>query len=123
MTGLKMIETAATMLGYTNINGNLQLNARINSKSLVTVNQVYSDLWRVCYDIEFVPLKSIHEEIKLPERALNDVMPYGVAMFLAQSESDGDQQQLYSALYNRKRTGLSRKDSIVDVLPVGEECF
>ena len=35
--------------------------------------------------------------------ALHDVMPYGVAMLLALSEGDGDNQLLYAGLYNRKR--------------------
>lgn len=121
MTGLEMVEKAAVLLGYTAANGNLQLSARIKIKSLAVVNQVYSDLWRVCNDAEFVPLRSIHEEIKLPERALNDVMPYGVAAFIAQSEDDGEQQQIWIRLYNQKRLGLSRKEFIEDVLPRGED--
>lgn len=119
MTGQKIIENAISLLGYTAANGNLQQNARIAAKALVTVNQIYSDLWRICNDGDFVPLKTVHEEIKLPERAVNDVMPYGLAMLIAQSESDGDQQQLYAALYNRKRTSLSKRESIQDVLPRG----
>lgn len=117
MTGQEMLKFATDLLGYTNANGNLQLSARIMSKALVNVNLIYSDLWRVCKDGEFTPLSNIHGKIELPERALNDVMPYGVAMMIAQNESDGDQQQLYSVLYNRKRAALSRKDNIEDAMP------
>ena len=130
MTGYDIIKKAMELLGYTASNGNLQLNARISSKSLAVVNVIYSDLWHVCYggetdcfasarnDIkEFVPLENIHEEINLPERAINDVMIYGVASFIAQSESDGDQQQIYTTLYNQKRASLSKKETVQDVLP------
>ena len=117
MTGQQMIEKSEILLGYTASNGNLQLSARITGKALMIVNQVYSDLWRICYDEAFIPLENIHSEIALPERVLNDVMPYGVAMFIAQSESDGEQQQMYSFLYNKKRAGLNRKEQIIDVMP------
>ncbi len=117
MTGQQILKLATDLLGYTNANGNLQLSARIMGKAVVNINLIYSDLWRICYDTEFEPISNIHGEIKLPERVLNDIMPYGVAMMLAQSESDGDQQQLYSVLYNRKRTSLSKKEGIEDVLP------
>ena len=41
------------------------------------------------------------------ERACIDILPYGAAMFLAQSEGDGDSQRLYAALYNQKRAGAA----------------
>jgi hypothetical protein len=117
MTGQQILKVATDLLGYTNANGNLQLSSRIMGKALVNLNLIYSDLWRACSDEEFIPLSNIHGEVKLPERIINDIMPYGVAMMLAQSESDGDQQQLYSVLYNRKRASLVKKESIKDVLP------
>lgn len=120
MTGKKMLETAVNMLGYRAANGNLQLNSRVISKGLTLLNLIYGDLWRICFDGEFCPLEKMQDKILLPDRALNDIMPYGVAMLIAQSESDGDQQQLYATLYNRKRTGLSNKDSIKDIMPRGE---
>ena len=117
MTGHEAVKKAAEMLGYTAANGNINLSARLAAKQLTLLNLVYSDLWRVCETGEFVPLKLLQDEIQLPERALNDCFLYGLAAFMAQSESDGDQQQIYILLYNRKRTGLSRRESIVDVLP------
>ena len=44
-------------------------------------------------------------------------MPYGVAMMISQSEDDGDQQQLYSRLYNQKRSGFSKVEKLEDVMP------
>lgn len=117
MTGQEILKTAADLLGYNDANGNFLLSARISSTAVTTVNRIYSDLWHICNDTEFTPIKTLQEEIKLPERVLNDVMPYGVAMMMAQSESDGDQQQMYSVLYNRKRASLSKTEKIQDVLP------
>lgn len=117
MTGQEMIEKASRLLGYTASNGNLQLSSRLASKGLDILNQIYSDLWRICKKDLFLPLANVSVDIDLPERAINDVMPYGVAMFLAQSEEDSAQQQIYATLYNRKKTGLSRTDTIKDVLP------
>ena len=42
-------------------------------------------------------------------------MPYGVAMLMAQTVGDGDNQSLYAALYNRKRAGMTKSDRRVDV--------
>ncbi len=117
MTGQEMVKKAAAILGYTDNGGNVQLSARITSRSLTLINLIYSDLWRICNDGDFSPIGGLQEELALPERALNDVMPYGVAMMIAQSESDGDQQQFYSAIYNRKRASLSKTETVKDVLP------
>lgn len=121
MTGQTIIEQAARLLGYTAANGNLQLSARITNRALGIINSIYSDLWRICCEGDFVAAPTLLTEIKLPERALNDVFIYGAAMLMAQSESDGDSQQLYASIYNQKRSGLSRVTVITDVLPRGED--
>ena len=121
MTGQAIIEQAARLLGYTSANGNLQLSARITNRALGIINSIYSDLWRICGEGDFVAAQTLHAEIKLPERALNDVFIYGAAMLMAQSEADGDSQQLYAAIYNQKRAGLSKVTVIKDVLPRGED--
>lgn len=117
MTGVKITEMAAKLLGYTTSNGNLQLSERIMSKALVCVNLIYSDLWSICKNEEFNPLASLGDAIDLPDRVLYDVMSYGVAMMIAQSESDGDNQQLYAGLYNKKRSSLSFTETIEDRFP------
>lgn len=117
MTGQEMIQKASCLLGYIASNGNMQLSSRLASKSLDILNQIYSDLWRVCKKGFFLPLANVSVNIDLPERAINDVMPYGVAMLMAQSEEDSMQQQIYATLYNRKKIGLSRIETIKDVWP------
>ena len=70
---------------------------------MAAVNQIYGDLWFTGRKEPFLPLTSLRETLSLSARQLHDVMPYGVAMLLALSEGDGDNQLLYAGLYNRKR--------------------
>lgn len=121
MTALKMFEKAMTMCGYTTADG---VNGREDmlKKALTVINLVYADLYNAFVaipgkDEEFSELESIHDQIELPGRILSDIMPYGVAMYLAQSESDADNQNLFAALYNRKRVGLVRVEKVKDTLP------
>lgn len=117
MTGQEILKTAADLLGYNDANGNFLLSARISSTAVTTVNRIYSDLWHICNDTEFTPIKTLQEEIKLPERVLNDVMIYGLTAFIAQNEEDGEQQQIWIRLYNQKRASLSKIDVIKDTMP------
>ena len=86
----------------------------------------YGNQRRVCRFIlclgrtSFLPALSPEDAIDLPERVLNDVMPYGAAAFLAQSENDGDQQQYYIMLYNQKRAALTTVDRVTDSMPTAE---
>ena len=100
------------LLGYS-------LNERISAKSVSLINLVYSDLWHICGEGEFEPLKSVKQTLKLPERVLADVFVYGLAMFLAQSEEDTEQQSFYSFTYAQKRASLSKMDKITDVSYLG----
>lgn len=116
MTGHEALNQALILLGYTDQNGNEQLTRRIMNKAVATVNTVYEDLWQCVSDEEFKPINTLSEEIKLKDRALT-ALPYGVAAFLAQSENDGDQQQLWMQTFNKKRAGLTRLGRIVDTVP------
>ena len=81
---------------------------------------MYADLFYALGRTEFSPVLSPEDAIDLPERVLNDVMPYGAAAFLAQSENDGDQQQYYIMLHNQKRAALTRSESVEDSMPTPE---
>jgi hypothetical protein len=77
---------------------------------------VYAELARNC-EQEFVPLESLSQEIKLPDRAINEVFPCGVAMYIANAEGDESAQSYWGAEYNAKRATLSHFGEIKDVLP------
>ena len=120
MTGMNLFDKAMEMLGYASADG-ISGKDDMLKKALTLINLVYADLW-FAFEADqgkepFKPLNLIGDEIVLPERILHDVAPYGLAMFLAQSESDADNQQLYAALYNRKRKGYNRVETVIDRLP------
>lgn len=142
MKAKELLNNTLKMLGYTNADGNAELSGRIRNNAIVTVNLVYGDLWRICKTTkngtlspkstnadnspwdqqgepmgEFEPIQSLSDEIKLPQNALGDVFLYGLAMHIARSENDGDQQQYFAALYNARRAGLTQYDSVMNTLP------
>ena len=104
-TGQDVLEQALRLLNYTDIYGQLdgQQHTELYKRGLAAVNQIYGDLWFTGRKEPFLPLTSLRETLSLSARQLHDVMPYGVAMLLALSVGDGDNQLLYAGLYNRKR--------------------
>lgn len=120
MTAADMEKKIINLLGYTDGSGNIAQNTHLRQRALTAINTVYADLFYALGRTEFSPVLSPEDAIDLPERVLNDVMPYGAAAFLAQSENDGDQQQYYIMLYNQKRAALTRSESVEDSIPVPE---
>ena len=119
MTANTLLNNALKMLGYSDSDGNTELTARLRNCATVTVNLVYSDLWHICNDGEFVPIKSLFDEIKLPGKATDEAFVYGLAMHIARSENDGDQQQMFAMLYNSKRAGLTKYEKVKEAVPRG----
>jgi len=118
MTGLNMFDKVMLLLGYSGANGEVLGKDELLTRGLVAINQIYSDLLYIGGNDDFVPLLNINDEIKLPPRELYDVMPYGVAMFLAAAEGDGDNQQIFAESYNKKRVSVKAKAChITDTLP------
>lgn len=116
MTAKQIIKDALKLLGYTSAAGNEQLTARIMNKAISIINVVYADLWNKERTEDFKPIIKLDDEIKMSNKAIN-VMNYGVAAFIAQSETDGDNQQLWMSNYNNKLRTLSRIDTKQDALP------
>ena len=116
--GQAVLEQALRLLNYTDVYGQTDgvQHMELYKRGLAAVNQVYADLWYTGKKEPFIPLCSLKEPILLPQRQLRDVMPYGVAMLLALSEGDGDNQLLYAEIYNRKRTAASDCRKRLDVL-------
>lgn len=117
MTGTQILDKAIRLLGYTDGMGIAEMNGRLKSRAVPVINAVYSDLFYLLHDYGFSGVRELKDEICLPNRVLNDVMPYGVAAFLAQGESDGDQQQYFMMIYNNKRLGVADRAEVRDVLP------
>lgn len=109
-TGEDIQTRALLLLNYTDQDGKIRsdLYADIFARSLTLVNQIYADIWYSRFPRGFTPLQTLSEPLLLPDAAADDVMPYGVAMLMAQSVGDADNQALFAQLYNAKRGRLSR---------------
>ena len=109
-TGMDVCLRAMSLLGYTGIDGVVDAaqSAELVRRGLNIVNQVLADLWPLEKTIQFTPMASIHEDVPLSVEAVEGILPYGVAMFLAQAEGDGTNQQYYASLYQQKRNAVRR---------------
>ena len=121
MKAITLLNDALKMLGYSDSDGNAELTQRLRNRAVVTVNLVYGDLWRIFNSESFKTIKSMDDEVALPEKALGDVFLYGLAMHIARSENDGDQQQFFTMLYNAKRAGLTQYDKVKNTVPRGAD--
>ncbi len=117
MTVREMYQKALTLLGYAG-SDSISGEAEFVRKGIAVINQIYSDLFYAVSKESFVYVNSFTDKINLPERILNDVMPYGVAMLLAQSENDSDNQMIFAALYNKKRTGVTNIGQVKFTEPI-----
>jgi hypothetical protein len=119
MIAKNIIDKAMALLGYADIEGNTD-SARFQLASITAVNAIYSDLYYLNTKTDFKPITSANDSVNLEERVLNDVMPYGVASFIAQNMGDTVNQQFYSQMYNLKRKSVSVQATITDTLPTVE---
>ncbi len=121
MTGTDILRQAYTLLNYTDANGNVNAanNANLSKRALSIVNQIYADLWHPrTVGAKFEVLSTMNQALDLDDYTAINIMPYGVAMMLAQSDGDADNQSVYAALYNQRRAGaVTTTDRIIDKLP------
>ena len=122
-TGKDVIVRALRLLGYTDSAGEsdvLQDAVRMR-RGADAVMQIYEDVKRLdaCGEA-YKSLLSMNEAIPLSTATVDDVMPYGVAMLLAQSEGDAESQAFFAKVYSQKRMAVPRKTvRRRDVLPRG----
>ncbi len=122
MTGQEVFRQAMRLLGYTDTLGDLDSaqNTELYKRGLTVINQLVCDLSLSERDTMAPPLGSLRQELPLSERTARDVLPYGVAMLLAAAEGDGDNQQLFAALYDQKRVSVRQGyERRTDTLPRG----
>lgn len=116
MTAKEIISKAILLLGYDDGLGNTS-DERFQMSSKNALNFVYNDLVSCLGRDDFKDIKNLLEEIEMPKRVLFDVMPYGVAAFIAESLGDGEKQQYFASLYNFKRKSVTYEDKVQDVIP------
>lgn len=121
MNGMSLFNRAMEMLGYASEEG-ISGRDDMLKKALTLVNNVYAELYYAFVgghgkEDNFVSLANINDTLNLPKYVLTDIAPYGVAMYLAQSESDADNQSLYASIYNQKKLRGKSVGRITDRLP------
>ncbi len=115
MTVKELISKAIILLGYNDDLGNTS-DARFQISSKVAFDTVYSDIF-FCLNREGFKELSLADEIQLPESIVHNVMPYGVAAFIAESLGDADKQRYFMNIYNKRRVSLSHYEDMVDDIP------
>lgn len=110
----EVINRAMVLLGYTDQFGTPDSEQYIAmyKRGIDFTNAICTDLARL-ENKTFKDFISVDDEILLSEVTVNDIVPYGVAMWLAQSDNDGDNQQLFAGLYNAKRATTPRPQRTV----------
>ena len=120
MTGTVAFRQALSLLNYTDTHGDggVPGGAALQRRALPVLNQIVADLWYIGSNEPFVPLAALGEEIPLPLPTVLNVLPYGVAMLLAQIEGDADNQTLFAAQYDQRRSSAAHAgERIRDHLP------
>ena len=114
-TGREVLYRALQLLGYTNGYGEVDgtQDAELMKRGAAAVDQIAADLLRIERPEGCVETGVMDTPLPFSSEAVNDAMPYGVAMLLAQGESDGDSQALYAALYSAKRAGVPHRSETV----------
>lgn len=111
MNLLEIHNEAMRLLGYTNQDGIID---DISEERLLTIgNAVFADLQYK--DEEFKRLLSVQQEIPLDDRVLTDCFVYGVAMWIAMQNFDGDNQAVFQSLYQQKKHNINRYSIVTDV--------
>lgn len=121
MTGKEMLNHVLGLLNYTDSAGDINAHSNIilHKRSLGIINQIYADLWQPRGEaVVFKPITSMSQVLDLDAYTVMNIMPYGVAMLLAQTEGDIDNQTVFASLYNQRRPGsVTVSDRIADVMP------
>lgn len=110
-TGNDVFRRAMSLLGYTGADGavNGAQSAELFRRGLNIVNQVMADIWPLeRKELHISRFPTSTTIFPLSQHAVESAILYGVAMFLAQSEGDGENQQFYSSLYQQKRNAVKR---------------
>lgn len=118
MTGYELYRQALSLLNYSAPDGGVTADADLHKRALPVINQIYADLWGIRSTEQFFPLASLTQQINLDSYTLTNVMPYGVAMLIAQTDGDGENQAVYATLYNQRRSSVrTQTERIIDRQP------
>lgn len=122
MTGMDAFKRALRLLNYTDPEGETDPAgaAELYKRGLAITDQLCGELARAESGTLPPPLISLQTALPLSDTTARQVLPYGIAMMLAAGRGDGDNQQLFAALYAGRRLLLADGyEQRTDVLPRG----
>ena len=122
MTVGEVIRQTLALLNYTDtrVDGEVPGGHGLYKRVLPLVNQTAAELWFREHSEPFPPLRDLQATVPLPDRVVQTVLPYGVAMLLAAADGDADNQTLFASLYDGHRTATTETAYIVDTQPTTE---
>ena len=113
MTVKECLAQAYRLLGYTDTVGDA-----LQKQAVGLVDQITAELWYAVTEATYVPLTSPAQVVPLPDRTARTVLPYGVAMLIAQVQGDADNQAVFAALYDGRRSlACTQSGRVTDGLP------
>lgn len=120
MTGTEAFRRALSLLNYTEprADGGVPGGEVLYRRALPVLNQIAADLWYRGNTAPYPTLTALNEPIPLPPAVADNVLPYGVAMLLAQLSGDADAQTLMAAQYDQRRGAAATVTYLRDRLPV-----
>lgn len=119
MTGQKVMLQALGLLGYVDASGDLDSRqvTELTKRTVPVVNQVLADVRRITRG-QWELIGSSEDTLPVSEDIAMRVLVPGICMYIAQGENDGEQQQLYAAMYEQARATLPvPADRVTDVIP------
>ncbi len=119
MTGYDVIRQALLLLDYTTPAGEIdpRQNGEQLRRALPVLGTVLGDILHI-QGVPFVPVESLAEPLPVTDDIAWRVMVPGVAMYLAESENDGDSYNRFAQEYQQKRSSVPRGTRrVLDVQP------
>ncbi len=113
MTVKECLAQAYRLLGYTDTVG-----SALQKQAVGLADQIAAELWYAATDAAYIPLTSPAQVVPLPDQTVRTVLPYGVAMLIAQVQGDADNQAVFAALYDGRRSlACQQSGRVEDRLP------
>ena len=116
MTVRDVIRRVLALLGHTETraDGEVPGGNDLYRRVLPLVHQIAAELWYRDHT-EPLPALELGSTVPLSPVLAQTVLPYGVAMLLAQADGDVDNQTLYATLYDARRIPSAVGETITDI--------
>lgn len=119
MTGDELLQRAMRLVGCTDHRGEIDRTAyaELFARGTTLINTILTDVQPI-EGTQPQEICTLADELPVSDLAARGVMPYGVAMLLAQCEGNGTDQQVMASIYEQKRGSIRRPaERVIDTVP------